>query len=139
MLIKLQYIGEKYNIFLITRDYHEVAPQKVQRTLDLAVEKGSSVWLTVLPLSEMELENNGVLAFLGIQLINKSLNIETKVYVKPSSTGLLLHYESHVDARYKSSLIATMLQRAWHISSSWQHFTDECERLEIMFCKLKYV
>ena len=31
-----------------------------------------------------------------------------------------------------------MLQRAWRISSSWQHFTDECERLEIMFCKLKY-
>ena len=55
-----------------------------------------------------------------------------------SSTGLLLHYQSHVDSRYKSSLITTMLQRAWHISSSWQHFTDECERLEIMFCKLKY-
>ena len=31
----------------------EVAPQKVQRTLDLAAEKGSSVWLTVLPLREM--------------------------------------------------------------------------------------
>lgn len=30
----------------------------------------------------MELENNGVLPFLGIQLINKSPNIETKVYVK---------------------------------------------------------
>ena len=31
----------------------EVAPQKVQRTLDLAAEKESSVWLTVLPLREM--------------------------------------------------------------------------------------
>ena len=30
-----------------------VAPQKVQRALDLAVEKGSSVWLTVLFLREM--------------------------------------------------------------------------------------
>ena len=77
----------------------------------------------------MELENNGGLPFLGIQLINKSPNIKTKVYVKPTSTGLLLHYESHVDTRYKS---------AWRISSSWQHFTDECERLEIMFCKLKH-
>ena len=86
----------------------------------------------------MELETNGVLPFLGIQLINKSPNIETKVYVKPTSTGLLLHYESHVDARYKSSLITTMLQRAWRISSSWKHFTEECERLEVMFCKLKY-
>ena len=31
-----------------------------------------------------------------------------------------------------------MLQHAWRISSLWQHFTNECERLEIMFCKLKY-
>ena len=30
-----------------------VAPLKVQRALDLAAEKGSSVWLTVLPLREM--------------------------------------------------------------------------------------
>ena len=45
----------------------------------------------------MELENNGALPFLGIQLINKSANIKTEVYVKPSSTGLLLHYESRND------------------------------------------
>ena len=30
-----------------------VAPQKVQGALDFAAEKGSSVWLTVLPLHEM--------------------------------------------------------------------------------------
>ena len=36
-----------------TEHVREVAPQKVQRALDLAVEKGSSVWLTVLPLREM--------------------------------------------------------------------------------------
>ena len=35
-----------------------VAPQKVQRLLDLAAEKGSSVWLTVLPLREMGLNLN---------------------------------------------------------------------------------
>ena len=42
------------------------------------------------------IENNGVLPFLGIQLIYDSPNIETKVYVKPTSTDLLLHYKSHV-------------------------------------------
>ena len=42
-------------IIIIIRAVHirEVAPQKVQRALDLAAEKGSSVWLTVLPLREM--------------------------------------------------------------------------------------
>ena len=31
----------------------EVAPQKTRRALDLATEKGSSMWLTSLPLKEM--------------------------------------------------------------------------------------
>ena len=31
----------------------EVAPQKAQRTLDVAAKKGSSIWLTVLPLHKM--------------------------------------------------------------------------------------
>ena len=69
--------------------------------------------------------------------VNGKLPACYKRYVDDTVT-MILHYESHVDARYKSSLITTMLQRAWRISSSWQHFTDECERLEIMLCKLKY-
>jgi len=36
-----------------TEHIRGVAPQKVQRALDLAAEKGSSVWLVVLPLREM--------------------------------------------------------------------------------------
>ena len=31
----------------------EVAPQKTRRALDLATEKGSSMWLTSIPLKEM--------------------------------------------------------------------------------------
>ena len=49
----------------------------------------------------METECNGMLRFLGIQLLNRSPQIETKVYVKPTNSGLLLHYQSHVDNRYK--------------------------------------
>jgi len=86
----------------------------------------------------MEVESNGMLPFLGIQLLNKAPNIETKVYVKPTNTGLLLHYQSHVDERYKRSLITTMLERGYRISSTWKDFTDECNRLEKLFLKLKY-
>ena len=31
----------------------EIAPRKTQRVLDLATEKGSSAWLTVLPLQDL--------------------------------------------------------------------------------------
>ena len=53
----------------------------------------------------MEIENDGMLPFLGTQLLNKSTQIQTKVYVKPTNTGLLLHYKIHVDDRYKRGLL----------------------------------
>ena len=69
----------------------------------------------------MEVETNGKLPFLGTELINHAPRIETKVHVKPTNTGLLLHYQSHVDNRYKRSLLPTMLDRAHRLSSSWAY------------------
>ena len=66
----------------------------------------------------MEIEKDGMLPFLGTQLLNRAPQIETRVYVKPTNTGLLLHYQSHVDNRYKRSLLTTMLDRAYWLSSS---------------------
>ena len=86
----------------------------------------------------METECNGMLPFLGIQLLNRSRQIETKVYVKPTNSGLLLHYQSHVDNQYKKGLLRTMLDRAYRLSSSWTHFSDECDRLKTAFSRLKY-
>ena len=59
----------------------------------------------------MEVEKNGKLPFLGTELLNHAPWIETKVYVKPTNTGLLLYYHSHVDNRYKRSLLTTMLAK----------------------------
>ena len=83
----------------------------------------------------MEIENGGMLPFLGTQqlLLNKSTQIQTKIYVKPTNTGLLLHYKSHVDARYKRGLLKTMLDRAFRLSSNWSYFSEECDRLKMVF------
>ena len=86
----------------------------------------------------MEVENDGMLTFVGIQLLNKSTSINTKVFVKPTNKGLFLHYDSHVDARYKHCLVRTMLERAYRLSSSWEFFTEECTRLENVFSNLHY-
>ena len=83
----------------------------------------------------MELENNGVLPFLGIQLINKSPNIKTKVYVKHTSTGLLLHYKSHVDARYKSSLI----NHPWYNGLGVSHCHGNTSPMNVNDWKLCFV
>ena len=61
----------------------------------------------------METESNGLLSFQGMQLHNGDAQIETRVYVKPTNTALLLHCQSHVDMRYKRGLLKTMLDRAY--------------------------
>ena len=86
----------------------------------------------------MEIEKYGMLPFLGTQLLNRASQIETRVDVKPTNTGLLLHYESHVNNRYKRSLLTTMLDRAHRLSSSWIYFSNECDRLKSVFSHLKY-
>ena len=45
----------------------------------------------------METENNGMLPFLGMQLLNRAPQIETNVYIKLTNTGLLLHYHSAIN------------------------------------------
>ena len=85
----------------------------------------------------METEYNEMLAFLDSQLLNRSPQIETKVYVKPTNSGLLLHFQSHVDNRYKKGLLRTMLDLAHRSSSSWIHFSDECDRLKTVFSRLR--
>ena len=60
----------------------------------------------------MELEDNGKLPFLGMVIIRNGPRLDTKVNRKPTDTGLLLHYQSHVDMKYKHSLLKTMLNRA---------------------------
>ena len=47
-------------------------------------------------------------------------------------------HQSLVDNRYKRSLVKTMLNRAFRLSSTWDLFTTECERLKLMFFNLKY-
>ena len=72
--------------------------------------------------------------------VTKSIasNRDTKVYVKPTNSSLLLHYQSHVDNRYKQGLLRTMMDRAYRLSSCWSHFLDECKRLKTVFSRLKY-
>ena len=100
--------------------------------LDTLNKAHSSVKFTI------ETECNDMLPFLGIQLLNRSPQIETKVYVKSTNSSLLLHYQSHVDKRYKQGLLRNMLDRAYRLSSWWSHFSDECNQLKTAFSRLKY-
>ena len=54
----------------------------------------------------MEGESNGLLPFLGMQLLKRAPQIEIKVYIKPTNTGLFFHYR-------------------W----CWLYFSEECDLL----------
>lgn len=64
--------------------------------------------------------------------------LETAVYRKPTNTGLLLHFHSHTDKRYKDCLIKTMVHRAHALSSTTEAFNQECDRLRSIFTRLDY-
>ena len=86
----------------------------------------------------MELASHNKLPFIGMEVLKKGCKPETSVYRKPTNTGLLLHHQSHVDKRYKKSLLKTMLNRAFHLSSTWESFKSECDHLKVIFTNLKY-
>ena len=64
--------------------------------------------------------------------------LTTEVYRKPTDTGLLIHFQSHVDSRYKKGLDNTMVNRAYCLCSTKEGFVKECNKLRTMFSKLCY-
>ena len=61
-----------------------------------------------------------------------------QVYRKSTNTGVLLHFNSHTDKRYKDSLLKTMLHRAYALSSTTEAFNEECAKLRSIFGHLNY-
>ena len=86
----------------------------------------------------MELELDGSIPFLGTVLTRCGGTLMTEVYRKPTDTGLLLHFQSHVDNRYKKGLVNTMVNRTYRLSSTTEGFAQECNTLRTMFSKLRY-
>ena len=86
----------------------------------------------------MELEHDGSIPFLGTVLTRCGGTLTTEVYSKPTDTGLLLHFQSHVDSRYKKGLVNTMVNRAYRLSSTKEGFAKECNKLRTMLSKLRY-
>ena len=86
----------------------------------------------------MELEHEGSIPFLGTVLTKCSGTLTTEVYRDTTDTGLLLHFQSHVDSRCKKGLVNTMVNRAYRLSSTKEGFAKECNKLRTMFSKLRY-
>ena len=49
----------------------------------------------------MELPVDDKIFLIGNEMIKNETKLETKIYKRSTNTGLLLHYHSHTDKRYK--------------------------------------
>ena len=86
----------------------------------------------------MELEHDDSIPFRGTVLTRCGGTLTTEVYRKPTDTGLLLHFQSHVDSRYKKDLVNTVVNRGYRLSSTKEGFAKECNKLRTMCSKLRY-
>ena len=95
-----------------------MTPVRIPNT-DASTEFLTSLYLTPPPslTFTMELSENAMIPFIGIEIIENGTKIETQVYRKATNTGLLLHFKSHTDKRYKVDLFKAMLHRAYALSS----------------------
>ena len=84
----------------------------------------------------MELSSENTIPCIGIQIIKNGTELGTRVYRKPTNTGLLLHFQSHFDKRYKTGLLKTRLDRAHALSSTTEALNEECAKLRSIFCLL---
>ena len=86
----------------------------------------------------IEFPDNNKIPFIGIEIIKNGTRIETQVYRKPTNTGLLLHFQSLTDKRYKECLLKTTIHRAHSLSSTTEAFNEERNRLRGIFIRLQY-
>ena len=62
-----------------------------------------------------------------------------EVYRKPKNAGLLLHFQSHTDERYKDSSLKTMIHRAYALFFSTEAFNAERAKLRSILSRLDYL
>ena len=81
----------------------------------------------------MELRFDRRIPFIDIDIIKNGTKLETRVYRKPTNTGLLLHFNSHTDKRYKDSLLKTTLHHPFALSSTTEAFDQRMHQIAIHF------
>ena len=80
-----------------------------------------------------ELENNGSLSFLDINITRTNGRFSTSVFHKPTSTGLCTNINSFIPMTYKKGLLLSLISRYFNICSSYQSFHCELQNFKQIF------
>jgi len=74
-----------------------------------------------------EIEQNGHLPFLDIDISRDMNSFVSSVYRKPTYTGLTTKFNSYIPIKYKGNLISTLIFRAFKISKDYFIFIKEID------------
>ena len=75
---------------------------------------------------EPEVENQ--LTFLDVHITKTREGVETKIFRKPTFTGLYINWQSYVPLKYKKNLLFTLLDRAYKICNSYAFIHQEFQK-----------
>ena len=75
----------------------------------------------------------GFLPFLDIAISVNDDKFDTKVYRKPTNTGVVMNFNSNAPMKWKKSLVKYMLLRAYRLSSSFNFFQSEVTKIRDIF------
>ena len=73
------------------------------------------------------------LPFLDIAISVNGNKFDTKVYRKPTNTGVVMNFNSNAPMKWKKSLVKYMLLRAYRLSSSFNFFQSEVAKIRDIF------
>ena len=80
-----------------------------------------------------ELEKDGKIPFLDVEITRSNCRFFTSVYRKPTFSGLFTSFHSFVPSVYKRSLVFSLLHRIFHLCSSYENFHAQLEVVRKLF------
>ena len=77
---------------------------------------------------------NNTINFLDIKItVNHDGTLSTGIHVKPTDNGMYMNYGSYSPNIYKTSIVKTLVYRAYNICSDWTSFDKEITRIRQNF------
>ena len=86
----------------------------------------------------IELETDGTLPFLDMQLIQKGNRLASTWYSKPTDTDLILNCHAHAPKRYKRSVVSGFVHRIFRACSTWTHFHESIQKARTILQRNQY-
>ena len=85
-----------------------------------------------------EVERDGKLSFLRVNVFREEEQFVTHVYRTPTFSGVYTHFEFFLPATCKFGMVYTFAYRCFRICSDWEKFNQELRFLKGVFLKNRY-